>query len=72
MINNPIQSSIDAKMRVNGGFFIFSSFLSPFSWYYHFFYVLLRQDCNININCREYGFHLFRNFRKVGGGGGNA
>ena len=54
MINNPIQSSIDAKMRVNGGFFIFSSFLSPFSWYYQFFYVLLRQDCNININCRVY------------------
>lgn len=30
MINNPILSSIDAKMRVNGGFFIFSSFLSRF------------------------------------------
>ena len=37
MINNPIQSSIDAKMRVNGGFFIFSSFLSRFLGIISFF-----------------------------------
>ena len=37
MINNPILSSIDAKMRVNGGFFIFSSFLSRFLGIISFF-----------------------------------